>query len=177
MATVIESPFNKYQTFLPRIFAAVIDSLVILGIGKLLSLFLSKDATGPKDLYIIFLIINNILVLIYFAFSNSRSGQTLGKKIMNLKVTALDESSLLNYGNAFMRESLRFIVGVALIIFAITKSENSYVADSDTYPLVRWIGFYSALIWVAIELITMLLNRKTRALHDFIAGSVVIRIK
>jgi uncharacterized RDD family membrane protein YckC len=32
-----------------------------------------------------------------------------------------------------------------------------------------------ALVWILLELITMLANKKRRAIHDFIAGSVVIR--
>jgi len=33
------------------------------------------------------------------------------------------------------------------------------------------------LIWSLLEIITMLFDRKGRAIHDFIAGTVVLRIK
>jgi uncharacterized RDD family membrane protein YckC len=36
-------------------------------------------------------------------------------------------------------------------------------------------GLFS-LIWLGVELVTMLFNQKRRALHDYIAGSVVMDI-
>jgi uncharacterized RDD family membrane protein YckC len=33
-----------------------------------------------------------------------------------------------------------------------------------------------ALAWFTLEIVTMLSNRKRRAVHDFIAGSVVMRV-
>ena len=38
-----------------------------------------------------------------------------------------------------------------------------------------WIGVYGLLAWFLLELVTMLFNPKRRAVHDFIAGSVVKR--
>ena len=35
---------------------------------------------------------------------------------------------------------------------------------------------YSLGIWAVLEVLTMLLNRNRRALHDSIAGSVVVRL-
>lgn len=37
------------------------------------------------------------------------------------------------------------------------------------------LGALPCLIWYFLELVTMLTNRKRRALHDFIAGTVVVR--
>ncbi len=40
--------------------------------------------------------------------------------------------------------------------------------------LLMWCGFVM-LIWTGLELLTMLFNSKRRAIHDYIAGTVVIR--
>jgi uncharacterized RDD family membrane protein YckC len=38
-----------------------------------------------------------------------------------------------------------------------------------------WAG-YALGVWIWSEVVTMLFNRKRRALHDFIAGTVVVRV-
>jgi uncharacterized RDD family membrane protein YckC len=48
----------------------------------------------------------------------------------------------------------------------------------DETDIPQWFHVlgYGALLMLFIELATMLTNRKRRALHDFIAGSVVVKI-
>ena len=55
-----------------------------------------------------------------------------------------------------------------LCAFAFSLPEN--------VNTVNWIISFSGLAWFLIEVITMLANNKRRALHDFIAGSVVVRV-
>jgi uncharacterized RDD family membrane protein YckC len=42
-----------------------------------------------------------------------------------------------------------------------------------TYAFRFWAG----QIWTSSELVVILLNRRRRALHDFIAGTVVVRVR
>jgi uncharacterized RDD family membrane protein YckC len=41
-------------------------------------------------------------------------------------------------------------------------------------PLNTYVG-YSSNVWQASEFVVLLLNKRRRALHDFIAGTVVVR--
>ena len=43
------------------------------------------------------------------------------------------------------------------------------------FTTVDWVLMYSTSAWFIVEVATMLTNDKRRALHDFIAGSVVVR--
>lgn len=45
------------------------------------------------------------------------------------------------------------------------------LAELRTYQVI----IYSWSAWAVSELVTMLLDKKRRALHDFIAGSVVVK--
>ncbi len=50
--------------------------------------------------------------------------------------------------------------------------ERSPVSNEFTFrPWTRFI----LLVWTATEVITMLMNCKRRAIHDFIAGTIVVR--
>ncbi len=50
--------------------------------------------------------------------------------------------------------------------------ERSPVSNEFTFrPWTRFI----LLVWTATEVITMLMNGKRRAIHDFIAGTVIVR--
>jgi uncharacterized RDD family membrane protein YckC len=46
------------------------------------------------------------------------------------------------------------------------------LAEADG-GILGWLGF----LWLTAELVTMLTNPMRRSVHDFIAGSVVLRVK
>jgi hypothetical protein len=42
--------------------------------------------------------------------------------------------------------------------------------NSIPFTLLSWV----VLVWLVLEFVTMLINEKRRALHDYIAGTVVV---
>ena len=123
---------------------------------------------------------------IYFL---GRWGQTIGKMATHVKVTRLDGSPI-GYKQAFLRHvvdlALEIIGKISFLIalFSVSRANfeisgwearNTLLRDASPY----W-GFWAEhalAIWTLSEMIVLLLNKKKRALHDFIAGTVVIRTK
>ena len=115
--------------------------------------------------------------MIYIVIGHGKYGQTLGKKIMQIKVLDIGEQKTIGYSRAFLRESVWLIAEISGIIYLIYLSSATTVTDRELVKLVYedYMSF-TTLGWLLLELITMLFNKKRRALHDYIAGSVVVKI-
>jgi uncharacterized RDD family membrane protein YckC len=96
---------------------------------------------------------------------------------MACKVIVLDVSERpLSMRQAALRDILDVVlvpIGLAIDIPRIIHGTDIYSPTAAT--TIDLVILYSTSGWFAIEVITMLTNQKRRALHDFIAGSVVIR--
>lgn len=113
-----------------------------------------------------------LLPLVYSIFFHYKYGQTPGKWIARVKVLDLSETRLLTLKQSVFRDSFFLVievVGLFYFFFQTNKSDylqNGY-DDFASQPII-W--------WTIIELVTMLTNKKRRAVHDLMAGSVVVRV-
>jgi uncharacterized RDD family membrane protein YckC len=74
-------------------------------------------------------------------------------------------------------------VAIALVFCAVTPGYHIYMHARFGQTLGKWIArvrvvgaYWVAIAWVLLEYLTMLLNEQRRAIHDFIAGTVVVRV-
>ena len=157
---------SKYQTFFNRLGATLIDAIIFLPV-----LFLSNELFGPDpEKSIGWQIIQNGLYYAYSIIGHTLYGQTIGKKITSIKVVQnQDENKLLSFRQSFMRDS----IGVAIFLLQILILVFNY---GDT-EIGEQIISLSTLVWIVAEMVTMLFNNKRRSIHDFIANSVVIKLK
>ncbi len=166
----------KYRTFWPRVGAAFIDGLIIFIPLALLNYWVWSNLHSlPSVLLLIWFIFSSFAYFIYTVLMHGYLGQTLGK--MNFKVKVLDISeNKLTMHQAFYRDIVPIIlIAIAVVIESpnvITKA-NPYRQEQQSIFMV--ILSYINYAWVLAEIVTMLTNPKRRALHDFIAKSVVIR--
>ncbi len=160
---------NKYKTFWQRLFASIVDWLVFIP-------FIIFEQVVPvmdnKWLYIGYNLTYTICWTLYSVIGVGKYGQTIGKKQMKIKIFSLDEKKLIGYKRAFFREAVWFFVSIGGIVWL-------YFTTSNTAPFRdELIGKNNMLIissiWLIVELVTMFFNTKRRAVHDFMAGSVVI---
>ncbi len=163
---------RRYDTFWPRFFAAIIDGLILLPVGLLLAS--AQNASLPIVAYAA-LVLDQAVMFAYSIYLHGTYGQTIGKWLMKVQVLNIDETRLI-MRQAFLRDRIGVSLAVVYLLFAIAP------VFSGVSPRSREFGEHMpSLIWnvglvtFALEVITMLTNAKRRALHDFIAGSVVVR--
>lgn len=170
-----ESPL-KYSTFGKRFLAGFVDGLVFIPVN-FLDGYLSKPARGAAVL-ILWAVISYTTYWLYSVLMHARYGQTLGKMVADVEVLDQGESLLPTLGQAFLREIGYIMLNTgSLLYFIYLVSTGHYVGgpDQEVNTLPGTILSLGALGWFLLEVVTMFTNSKRRALHDFIAGTVVVR--
>jgi uncharacterized RDD family membrane protein YckC len=163
----------KYSTFAPRFVSGIIDIVVLSPIQWLLTF--AFDHSTPILLKVLVHTVNSCFFLAYSIWMHGKFGQTIGKMICKVIVLDVSERSL-NMKQAVLRDILGVIflpISLATDIPRIIRGVNMNTPTNIT--TIDWIVTFSMFGWFVIELVTMLTNNKRRALHDFIASSVVIR--
>ena len=172
----------RYAGFWPRLAAILIDTVVLAPLTAVSFWTLSTSRATALLL--------EVPLAFAFAFYNiyfvGRWGQTVGKMAMKIRVVRLDGADA-GFKPAFFRHAVDLAFSVAtsaLTIYAlmsVTDHEYSMLVFDDRLDLVErktgmWISAVNwlSLAWVGSELVVLLLNEKRRALHDFIAGTVVV---
>jgi uncharacterized RDD family membrane protein YckC len=122
----------------------------------------------------------------YSIYCHGRFGQTLGKYVMGI-IVVRTTGERIGWSEAWLRSS----VDVVLASLGVISSFIALAAISDTsYYEVGWLQraknieshapnwlAWSAVViqlWGWSEVVVMLFNKKRRALHDYIAGTIVI---
>ena len=171
-----------YAGFWRRLLAHLVDTLVLAPLVALscwsmssrsasLALLIPLSAAGP----------------LYNVVMHALRGQTLGKMAARIQVAKLCGQPI-SWREALLRDS----VGIAFDVISTTATmlglmhipdaawsagwRELTVKVQETEPAWgRWAGT-AVVVWFWGELLVVLLNQKRRSLHDFIAGTVVIRV-
>lgn len=171
------TPENQYQTGWRRFWALVFDNLILaLLLGSVAAQLV---ASGPDDIALKTAVDlgSQFVILSYFILMHAAFGQTLGKMITGVRVVRNADLQAIGLRHALVRDIVPVIFfaigiwGLAHVDIGISEGKD---AASEIPPLVLMISLL-ALVWGILEVITMLFNRRRRALHDFIAATVVVR--
>ena len=124
--------------------------------------------------------------LFYSVYLVKRFGGTPGKLVAGLRIRKLDGTPI-GYREALLRylpEALLSAAGsVGLIIAVLGMTDTEYLSLGFGQRSLRMVALAPAwyqLIhialqaWIWCEFIVMMTNHRRRALHDFIAGTVVL---
>lgn len=161
----------KYQTGWLRLIAAFIDALVFLPLSLIEDNLLLP--TENKLGFIFWIIFNASVTIAYSVLLHAKYGQTLGKMVLKVKIVDISENRPITLKQAFMRDLVgSIILTFAIILMFIRFTDIQLIERGYDEFLYPWV-----FIWTLIELVTMLTNSKRRAIHDFIAGTVVVRTK
>lgn len=166
---------QRYRTFWPRFVAAIIDGFVMWPIGLILN-YLTKSDIGT--VVVIGNLLNNFSPYIYSILFHGFKGQTLGKMAMGVKVVNFEGEDQIDIKQAFIRDSVPFIIMIVLFVYSYILISNGVEFDNSTdFSTLAPMIFMAiiSLLWTLLEIISMLFNEKSRAIHDLIAGTVVIR--
>jgi len=164
---------SKYETGLRRFGAAFIDILVFVPIAYP-NYYIQTNLDNKIGL-VFWLTFMTALRFFYSVFMHYKYGQTFGKMVAKVKVVNYDETRNITIRQALLRDSFDIIMetlGLFYFIIALFRAELPTTELLDNFDD---FGGTVGVIWVLLELVSMQTNDERRAIHDFIAGSVVVR--
>jgi uncharacterized RDD family membrane protein YckC len=169
-------------TFGQRIVAGIIDFILtavfIFVIGKWCS-----TSKHVASILVVPLALGGSL---YSFIGHALYGRTVGKYILKIFVVRLDGSHI-GWNESLRRSSVEGLCG---IVWAIGLVSAIFYLPGDSFRGQGWSALYKLLMpqfpqyvrtmlqvygfWSWSEFITMLFNRRRRAIHDFIGSTMVI---
>ena len=163
----------KYKTGIRRLGAVIVDTLVFVPL-EFADNFVQANL-GNKIGLVFWLTFMTALTIFYFVFMHYNYGQTFGKMVANVKVVNLDLTRNLTIRQALLRNSFYIAVETIGLLYFVVELISGDLSTRELLDGFDEFGGTVVLIWVLLELLSMLINDKRRAIHDFIAGSVVIK--
>jgi uncharacterized RDD family membrane protein YckC len=124
--------------------AALIDGVLLSAAGAVLGLFLRPGGGSGIGL---------LLGLAYYIYlEGSPSGQTIGKRVMGIRVVSFETGGPIGYGQAAIRYFGRFVSTIACLLGYFwmlwdkekqtwhDKFANCVVVPTSAYPVAAWPG-------------------------------------
>lgn len=173
----------KYAGFWVRLAAGLIDFIIFLPLMLLYFWTESHSRTGT-----LLMVIPYYLFYAGFCiFFLGKYGKTPGKMVMKIVVTRKDGTTI-GYREALLRHAVDAIFGVIAgigMLIAVFHTDYAVFSDQLTWmqrnkiimentPTFATLAGSLSIAWCYSELIVLLFNKKKRAIHDFIAGTVVV---
>lgn len=173
----------EYAGFWRRFGAFWIDSIIFLPV--IAFVYFVGETSRLFNLY---WFIPGLLIGVWFhVHLVNRYGGTPGKLLVKAKIAMIDGSPV-TIKAAALRYSVLFVLSVlssvAILMSTLAMTDDlyfslGYLARSQKLVEMAppWYSMVIILtqIWIWGEFFTMLFNKKRRAVHDFIAGTVVIK--
>jgi len=164
---------NRYHTVGKRFWSNLLDGLVFLPLGFIeMGLF---TLSLPKYILITWLIVTYPLNWLYSVLMHAFYGQTLGKMACGIKVLDVSEKTI-GIRQAFLRDIFIIVVNTIFVAYAVYFVLNDIPRDGSEFERINIYFMIAIYAWLIAEIITCLTNWKRRAMHDFIAGTVVVRL-
>jgi uncharacterized RDD family membrane protein YckC len=173
----------EYGGFWRRLGANIIDALVFVPV---IVIFLLLMFTVSFWMVLPLQILSGTFVAGYTTFLHAQYGATLGKMATGLSVRKVTLGPI-GWGDAVKRSSVDYVflfittIGNIATILAIRKAGALNVPVLEAMQtLEHYQGpLFSAFqtmynLWFWGEVITLLFNKRKRALHDLLAGTVVV---
>ena len=129
-----------------------------------------------------------ILIQSYTIYCHGKWGRTIGKLATGIKIVSL-EFEPIGWRRAFKRSSVDILFGISacygFCIATMCFSDAGLGTDGMMrfngleawYPPWQKYSNWASQLWVFSEFVVMMTNDRRRALHDFIAGTVVIQVR
>jgi uncharacterized RDD family membrane protein YckC len=168
MAIAAPDPALKYKTLLRRIGAGLLDGVLLLVVG----IFAAKsfgyglaDLTQPHPLVQLAL---GVPAMLYQVLMHWKYGATLGKLAFGIRVVDVATEGPIRLSQSLLRD-------IVPIVATLLPVPGWYLSGSLYHGLKAAADSANGL-WGFAEIFTALFSAKRRAVHDFLADTVCIRI-
>lgn len=168
---------NLFKTGWRRFWAVIFDAIILFAVMAPLALLIEDGREDNLALLAALDYATTLITIFYYILMHAAWGQTLGKMITGVRVVKNSDLSPIAFRHALLRDVIPlvvFLAGIVLVNFMDIGIADNKAATLQAPPIVVAIVLLQFL-WPALELLTMLFNLRRRAIHDFIAGTVVIR--
>jgi uncharacterized RDD family membrane protein YckC len=173
----------EYGGFWIRFGAAMLDGIFLVPLGIIQFLGVRWSANYFVYSFVPLMIFNAF----YWMYLVKAFGGTPGKRVVNMRI-AMADGSPVTMTAAVLRNapiyllSLLSSLGQLMAIRSLPESDLAGLGYLETIQLLTssapawyaWVG-PAIFLWLLVTAIVLLCNRRRRALHDFIAGTVVLR--
>jgi len=169
---------QKYRTFWKRFCAGLVDGIVLFPISLLAHWMWAHHEGIPNVLLALLHLFTIMIGYGYNIYFLGKYGQTLGKMALKVKVLDVSERQHVTYLQALKRDIVPLAVTVLLLPYDLYQimTGKYFLQNPGTMPdKGSEILVFLFMGWFLLEIITMMFSSKRRALHDFIAGTVVVR--
>ena len=117
-------------------------------------------------------LIHIFLYDVYAIYMHGRFGRTIGKRTMDLRVVS-EHGGPIQWSQAIRRNAVSLGLGfIAVLVNLVAMSSGIDV----TKHIGKFALAYISGIWLLADTICVLATTKRQALHDLLAGTVVIRL-
>jgi uncharacterized RDD family membrane protein YckC len=174
-----------YAGFWSRLASLFLDFLIML---PYVFLVLYINAMNKSAYYYTF--IPGLIFHFWFSiYLVKRYGGTPGKLIAGIKILKINGTDV-QWREAILRQSVNFLLTIfvsLMTLYALSQADGEYYENlgwlqKQEYlfsltPLLFLIYTWTSNIWVYSELLVLLFNKRKRAIHDFIADTVIVKTK
>ena len=173
---------ERYRTLWRRIFAVFFDIIALLPLGWLdVFLWNTSDSVPALIAWLLLFIAATVGYEVGFLWY---CGQTPGRMLTGVIVRDYDRDGGITLCQALIRHSVPTVMYGVTLPFLLSNMLSGDIMNRGfghfpedmsllTSP-VFWLGMVQ-IGWILLEIITALFNRKRRALHDYLAHTVVER--
>jgi uncharacterized RDD family membrane protein YckC len=178
---------KSYAGFWSRMAAALLDILLFAPLGYITGCVMVFMIELSAPVAVVFF---PLLVLWYTVYLPKRYGGTPGKLIMGIKIVKSDFLPV-GWKEVFLRKSVDILFGVLGVILmgvsdryqrydvvtGVLLEEADYLHKREQFDMLFIGALILAAVWMISEWAALLTNTRKRAIHDYIAGTVVIKSK
>jgi uncharacterized RDD family membrane protein YckC len=172
----------EYGGFWRRVGASVLDSLIEAPLVILLFVLFNYT----RNAYLYYALPSVAFNLFFNIWLVRRFGGTPGKRILNMRIAMTDGSPV-----TVRAATLRFLPMLVLALLSLTAMIQTTYSLGPGFESLSYVGKLGEMgklapawnnfvtgfmyIWWIASAITLAANRRKRTIHDFIAGTIVLR--
>jgi uncharacterized RDD family membrane protein YckC len=183
--TLVEVDGPNYACRRRRISAFFLDMFAVL--MPVVFLAISIQANQTWAFY--FVPVHGLAIALYRFYAHGRNGQTIGKRLLKIRVVRSDGSPLRFPGSArrallYTLCSLPWVVAKMIALSQISALQFSSLGKAEMRRLEAslmpdWWWLVSSIVAVVIvaELISCAVTARRQSLSDLIADSIVVNVK